>query len=618
MFIYTFTAYFFISAVVQIVDRSEFTWLSLDQPSIKEIILPNGFEITYYEMTPGPFTNFQSFTSLPIFAFMVWMIIRFFRGGNRQAAVPLLLSFFLFWVGIFNDILVSSGVYNFIYLIEYSFMAILLFMAASLAHQMADVTDSLQRNAQRQSVLHAASQEIIRAIYDQEQVYEAVHKAVGILMPAEAFVIALCEESTQETILPYLYDKGGRWPDQRFPLGKGLTGHVLRTGNSLLISDFSSESNIDVIHFGHPDHIRSILAVPLRSGNELIGMLSTQSYQKDVYTDEDQTILEMLAAYASSALENLRLFTETKRRGDEFVALYEATRSLNTLTDLQSLLQNIISNATTLLNASSGGMYLFNPTSEELELVIAKDDTVPVNSRLKIGEGLAGHVALTREPIIIDDYRVWEGRSKAYKDVPFRAVLEVPMIFSGELVGVLAAYETGRSTRKFTEEDARLLLMLATQAASAVHETRQFEKIRKYLNELETVKRLSSSLRAAQTLNEMLPILLNETLSILKTTAGCIWLYDSESDSLRQLISRGWFTGISEPPMQVSEGIGGNVYATGEVYHSREFVSDPCTLESARSQIPAGWGGVCLPIRSDNEVIGVGAVFAFQFVMITR
>ena len=78
-----------------------------------------------------------------------------------------------------------------------------------------------------------------------------------------------------------------------------------------------------------------------------------------------------------------------------------------------------------------------------------------------------------------------------------------------------------------------------------------------------------------QTLDEMLPCLIDETLAIFKTCAGTIWLHEAGRDELQHALSRGWFTQVSEIPMNVCEGIGGQVFRTGETHVSREFVADP-------------------------------------------
>jgi PAS domain S-box-containing protein len=143
------TGYFLVSALIHIFDRSGQVWMPLDQPAIKQFTLFTGLEVTYYEMTPGPIIDVQSLLSLLIFAFIFWMAIRFYQTGHRRESVPLMISLSLFWVGIFNDTLVSSGVYDFVYLIEYSFLAIVILMAFSLSNQIAILARDIQEREER-------------------------------------------------------------------------------------------------------------------------------------------------------------------------------------------------------------------------------------------------------------------------------------------------------------------------------------------------------------------------------------------------------------------------------------------------------------------------------------
>jgi diguanylate cyclase (GGDEF)-like protein len=129
-------------------------------------------------------------------------------------------------------------------------------------------------------------------------------------MPAEAFAITLLDEAHDEIEAVYLIDKDVRAAGFRVPSDQGLSGRVLALGKSIYIKDIDAESKITGIHFGSQAHARSILAVPLRLGDRIIGMLSAQSYQPDAYTTEDQYLLEMLAANTTIAIENTRLFKE--------------------------------------------------------------------------------------------------------------------------------------------------------------------------------------------------------------------------------------------------------------------------------------------------------------------
>ena len=114
-----------------------------------------------------------------------------------------------------------------------------------------------------------------------------------------------------------------------------------------------------------------------------------------------------------------------------------------------------------------------------------------------MGEGVAGRVAESRLPIIIEDHQNWEGRSPQYDGVPLRSVLEVPMLYSGELIGVLTVDEIGDSERKFTAEDADLLSLFASYAASAVHTARLFDQISRRAGEFQALYQTAADLSSA-------------------------------------------------------------------------------------------------------------------------
>lgn len=125
------------------------------------------------------------------------------------------------------------------------------------------------------------------------------------------------------------------------------------------------------------------------------------------------------------------------------------------------------------------------------------------------------------------------------------------------------------------------------------------------LAELETVNKVSTALRTAQTLDAMLPILLDETLAVFESEAGAILLYHPHEDELRFAVARGWFEPLKEFPLQPSEGIIGQVFTQGQPYVSREIISDPLIDLAASPSVPAGWGGACIPVHTGTDVVGV-------------
>ena len=188
---------------------------------------------------------------------------------------------------------------------------------------------------------------------------------------------------------------------------------------------------------------------------------------------------------------------QLEQNARNFRALYEIALDLAGETELTTLLKTITERARELFDIAVSGIYLYDPEQEELVMSAVSGYPVPVGSRLRLGEGMAGRVAQTRKPLIIEDYRQWPGRANRYDDIPFTSVLEVPMLYAGELVGVLVVNELAPKRRSFSDADVQLLSLLAASAAGAVHTTRLYEAEKRRAAELDMLFRVSQSLATA-------------------------------------------------------------------------------------------------------------------------
>jgi putative nucleotidyltransferase with HDIG domain len=194
-------------------------------------------------------------------------------------------------------------------------------------------------------------------------------------------------------------------------------------------------------------------------------------------------------------------------------------------------------------------------------------------------------------------------------DLKIRSALFVPIIHDTQLLGVLAVF--GWQVDAFSMDDRQWLELFASQVAVALENTRLYEETRQRLNELEAVNRISTALRAAQTLDEMLPLLLDVTLQMLQTTAGSIWLFDPAKNEYHTAVTRGWGDQAQEPSLQISkpgEGLVAHVVASGQAYIAKEFRQDPHLSEPGRRMIPPGIGGAAVPVYAGDQVIGAFVV----------
>lgn len=143
----------------------------------------------------------------------------------------------------------------------------------------------------------------------------------------------------------------------------------------------------------------------------------------------------------------------------------------------------------------------------------------------------------------------------------------------------------------------------ATTSAIDITERVEIEHVlKRRLGELEALYSVSSSLRSAETVEEMLSLLLDETLKAFETEAGAILLYDDDRKVMRHLVTRGWFRELQDISLKQGEGITGMVFNTGGPYVSEEFSTDQNFRHPDR--VPEGWGGASIPLKVDRRVIG--------------
>jgi PAS domain S-box-containing protein len=194
----------------------------------------------------------------------------------------------------------------------------------------------------------------------------------------------------------------------------------------------------------------------------------------------------------------------------------------------------------------------------------------------------------------------------------FRPALDTALV---ELVKEGKQYDVEFKIRRVSDGEIRDIYSIAEYNAPSrtiigslqdITERKRTEKgVRQRVMELETINRISLVLRSVSKQKEMLSIVLGEALAILNTPHGSIEIYNRTNDNLEKTIARGWPAQVAELPHKIDEGIADKVFTSSETYISREFASDPETRSASRKQIPPGWGGVCLPIRTTEQTLGV-------------
>ena len=140
-----------------------------------------------------------------------------------------------------------------------------------------------------------------------KELFAAIHRIVGELMPASNFYIALCDAGCSALTFPYFVDEYDQTPASK-PVGKGLTEYVLRTGQPLLATP---EVSVELERRGEVELIGAPsldwLGVPLVADGTTTGVLVVQTYTEGVrYSETDRDILQFVSAQIAMAVQRKR------------------------------------------------------------------------------------------------------------------------------------------------------------------------------------------------------------------------------------------------------------------------------------------------------------------------
>ena len=176
---------------------------------------------------------------------------------------------------------------------------------------------------------------------DMQAMYDLVGDRIQEIFDAQVVDIGIFDFDAGLIRYPYTIERGVRFPDQPNVLEDApMTQILVATRQPVLINDVPSweaerGASTPVLQ-GEPS--LSVLIAPLTSGGQLRGRISLQNLDRtNVFTETDVRLLTTLAASLSVALENARLFDETKRRAAELAIVNDVQAALAAELDPQAM-----------------------------------------------------------------------------------------------------------------------------------------------------------------------------------------------------------------------------------------------------------------------------------------
>lgn len=271
-------------------------------------------------------------------------------------------------------------------------------------------------------------------------------------------------------------------------------------------------------------------------------------------------------------------------------ALREVGLALGTTLDLEQLLELILQKINDAVEADRSTLYLLDDRRNELVSRIVQGDDVR-QIRLKMGQGIAGHVAHTGKTLLVND---------PYDDPRFnpdldltsgyrtRSILAVPMRnHLGRTIGVMQVLN--KRTGVFDDSDAVILASLSTQAAIAIDNSRLFLSVTQKNTELLEIKEqlehrvrdlkllfdLESAMGRATSLEELFTGVLSEALRTSEAYAGAFAMRAADRSTGQLYLMFQGDGRLHRHTIKVDSGLTGAAIADGEVVFTNDATSHP-------------------------------------------
>ncbi len=393
--------------------------------------------------------------------------------------------------------------------------------------------------------------------------------------------------------------------------GEGMTGNVFLNAKPEIINDTHIDPRRIVVPGTpeNPESIDSLMSSPLILRGKTIGVINAwRSKENGLFNETELNFLVGIAHQVSICIESGRLFQETNRQAQEAAAIAEVGRDISSTLDLNVVLERIVSYAMDLLSAETSAVFLTEPSTPNLRAIATrgKDSEELKNHSMTIGAGILGNIALQNAGEIVND-TLDDPRAitvQGTQDQPFEHIMGVPIVLKDKNTGLLAVWRSGVGT-DFAPRELDFLTSLARQTAVAIENARLYDETQRRVKELEIINRVSTSMRTAQSMEEMLPILLNETMALLDTPHGSIWMYSHTSNMLVQKIAHGASAGIAHTSLSPIDGIVGHTFTSGKRYIAEDLKNDLMLSSLNRMSVSPGLTGIFIPIQSTAGPVGV-------------
>jgi PAS domain S-box-containing protein len=351
-----------------------------------------------------------------------------------------------------------------------------------------------EERRRRESEVLAELARTLNATLDLDTVLQRVVEGARELCHSDVAMIAIQDQSSEAMIMRHMIGSIYRGLNGlRIEPGTGAGGQVLLTGQPFRTDDYANDPRL---RHGFVDVVKeqgviSLMAVPIRIGARIEGLLYTDNHSPRPFTDQDEAILLQLAEHAAIAIHNARVYEESERRRRAAESLADVERLLSQSLDPEEVGQRIVESIRGLFGAVSASLLRLVPVTGNFAVLAESGESDAVFGKSMPLADMTGILRLAvrkRQPVASASFLVKarparKGSEKAVSEgASYRSVLAIPLLHQDRLIGALAIID--QPGRVFSQEEIRLAQAFADQAATALENAHLYQELQRAYDKL--------------------------------------------------------------------------------------------------------------------------------------
>lgn len=444
----------------------------------------------------------------------------------------------------------------------------------------------------------------ISASLSLDEVLKLIVTNVVKVMSVKASLLRLLNKETNQLELAAYHGLSLSYVDKG-PVEYDASIDDALAGKSVSIYDITADKRAKYRREAEREGIRSILSIPLRFKEEVIGVLRMYTAEPTEYSEEDLKFMTAIAEQAAIAIVNARVFEKMVSVEREYLNVFQSvTRAVSSTLDVNEVFSMIVRKIPEIMNLKAATIRLLDDTGQKLRLVASHGlsekylNRGPVDTEENIIE------ALNEKPVaiydVVSDTRL--GYRKEAEEEGIKSLLTLPIMAKGRVIGVLRLL-TGWP-RNFTDEEIAFAASLAEQCGTAIENARMYERQYREVRYLKTMEEISRTISSTLDIHAVLDMIVKKIPSIMKTKAATIRLLDPSGSTLELVASHGLSEKyLNRGPVDAEESIafaleGRPVAIYDAATDSRIVYRDEAREEGIKSML-------AVPILVRKRIIGI-------------